>query len=47
VATIFDGHKQAGYHTITWQADDYPSGVYFARLQAGQRDESVKMVLLK
>ena len=47
VATLFDGNQQAGYHTITWQADDYPSGVYFARLEAGARLENIKMVLLK
>ena len=47
VATVFNGNKQAGYHTITWQADDYPSGVYFARLDTDDRSESIKMVLLK
>ena len=47
VATLFDGNKRPGYHTITWQADDYPSGVYFARLEAGTRSENIKMVLLK
>ncbi len=47
VAEIFSGNLSAGYHTVTWQADDYPSGVYFARLEAGTRSESVKMVLLK
>jgi hypothetical protein len=47
VATLFEGNRQAGYHTVTWQADNYPSGVYFARLQAGGRSENVKMVLLK
>ena len=47
VATLFDGNKQAGYHTIAWHADDYPSGVYFARLEAGIRAENIKMVLLK
>ncbi len=47
VATLFDGSKQAGYRTITWQADDYPSGVYFARLETEKRSENIKMVLLK
>ncbi len=47
VATLFDGNKQAGYHTVTWLADDYPSGVYFARLETRTRSESIKMVLLK
>ncbi len=47
VATIFEGDQQAGEHTITWNAADFPSGVYFARLEAGGRTENVKMVLLK
>jgi len=47
VATLLDGNKQAGYHSIVWQADNHPSGVYFARLEAGGRAENVKMVLLK
>ncbi len=47
VATLFDGNKQAGYHAVTWQADDYPSGVYFARLETGKRSENIKVVLIK
>ncbi len=47
ITTLFDGHKQAGYHTVTWQADHYPSGIYFTRLEAGHRSESIKIVLLK
>lgn len=47
ITTLFDGHKQAGYHTVTWHADHYPSGIYFARLEAGHRSESIKIVLLK
>lgn len=47
VATIFEGDKQAGRHTITWDATDFPSGVYFARLEAGNYSDNIKMVLLK
>lgn len=46
-ATLFTGIQQAGNHVVTWHADDIPSGVYFARLEAGQRSESIKMVLLR
>ena len=46
-ATIFDGMHEAGEHTITWDAADFPSGVYFARLEAGEHSENIKMVLLK
>jgi hypothetical protein len=47
VDVLFDGYKQAGYHNVIWRADDFPSGVYFARLEAGAKSESVMMVLLK
>ena len=46
-ATLFDGEKAAGNHTVSWDASDFPSGVYFARLEAGERSETIKMVLLK
>jgi parallel beta-helix repeat protein len=47
VATVFEGAQEAGEHTITWDARDFPSGVYFARLEAGEHSENIKMVLLK
>ena len=47
VVSIFEGEKQAGRHTITWDATDFPTGVYFARLEAGEYSKSIKMVLLK
>jgi hypothetical protein len=47
VATLADRHYEAGRYAITWNAADLPSGVYFARLEAQDRSESVKMMLLK
>ncbi len=47
VATLFEGIQQAGEHSITWDASGFPSGVYFARLEAGKHAESIKIVLLK
>ena len=47
VATIYDGIQRAGEHNEVWDASDFPSGVYFARLEAQGRLENVKMVLLK
>jgi hypothetical protein len=47
VATLFEGPRQAGKNQITWHADDFPSGVYFARLKTPHHTETIKMVLLK
>jgi hypothetical protein len=47
VAVIFAGIKQAGAHSVTWDAGDSPSGVYFARLESGDQARAIKMVLLR
>ncbi|MEE9554756.1 MAG: T9SS type A sorting domain-containing protein [candidate division Zixibacteria bacterium] len=45
--TVFEGIQQAGRQSITWDADDYPSGVYFARVETDKRSANIRMVLLK
>jgi len=47
VAVLADGSQAAGTHSVRWNAGDLASGVYFCRLQAGGRSETVKMVLMK
>lgn len=48
VYTLVNGLElQAGYHTYNFEASDYPSGVYFYRLEAGEYHESRKMILMK
>jgi hypothetical protein len=47
VTTLFEGLQQAGGHSVIWDASGFPSGVYFARLEAGKRSKSVKMILLR
>lgn len=47
VMTLFAGEKAAGKHTIAWDASDFPSGVYFARLETQDVSKTIKMVLLK
>jgi serine protease len=47
VDILYEGVQQAGRHSITWDASDFPSGIYFARLQTGSYAESLKLVLLK
>ncbi len=42
VATL---HAQAG--RAVWDASGYPSGLYFARMQSGGAEKSIKLVLIK
>ena len=47
VATLVDGSRPAGMHTVRWNAADRAAGVYFCVLQAGGLRQVRKMVLLK
>ena len=48
VARLIDGFQSAGSHTIVWNAEHQPSGVYFARLFAdGGQTQTRKLVLMK
>jgi len=48
VATLFEGRAEAGrVYAVTFDGSDLPSGVYFARLEAGRRAAARKLVLLK
>jgi len=46
-AVLIDEHKQAGSHSVSWDAATVASGTYFYRIQAGENVETRKMVLLK
>jgi hypothetical protein len=52
VVTLVDGEKDKGIHTVDWSAKDergnpLVSGMYIARLCAGQYVKNTKMILLK
>ena len=47
IAKLVDGYKSAGHHQIEFNASQHPSGVYFARLQAGDLMQTGKMLLIK
>ncbi|GAB5409588.1 MAG: hypothetical protein BalsKO_19530 [Balneolaceae bacterium] len=47
VATLIDSNLNAGAHSITWNASNSPSGIYFYRLRAGNFVQTNKMLLLK
>ncbi|MCP4581504.1 MAG: T9SS type A sorting domain-containing protein, partial [candidate division Zixibacteria bacterium] len=46
-ASIFSNKLPAGNHQVVWDAKDMPSGVYFARLHAGDQSTARKMILMK
>jgi PKD repeat protein len=47
IATLVNETRSAGYHTVTWNASDVPSGVYFYRILAGEFTATNKMILMK
>ncbi|MDD8017309.1 MAG: T9SS type A sorting domain-containing protein [Bacteroidota bacterium] len=47
VATLVNGVKEAGYYSVTFDASKLSSGIYFTRLQNGDKVQLKKMVLLK
>jgi Leucine-rich repeat (LRR) protein len=52
VVRLEDGIKKAGRHSVKWSADDdsgrpVPSGIYICRIQAGEFQQSRKVVLSK
>jgi hypothetical protein len=47
VATLVSEVKAAGTYSQEWNAAEYPSGVYFYRLQAGSYTETKQLILLK
>ena len=46
ITTIFEGYRNAGEHTVLWDAAHWPSGVYFAKIEGEKYSRSIKLVLL-
>jgi len=47
VQTLVNEMVEAGYHSITWNASGFNSGVYIYKIKMGQYSESGKCLLLK
>jgi photosystem II stability/assembly factor-like uncharacterized protein len=47
VITLMDEEKPAGEYETKWNAENYPSGVYFLKMQAGQFTQTRKLILAK
>lgn len=47
VATLVNGKQKPGYRTVAWEANNFPSGVYFYRLTVGDLEGTRAMLLVK
>ncbi|MFQ5869355.1 MAG: T9SS type A sorting domain-containing protein, partial [Candidatus Zixiibacteriota bacterium] len=47
VATLVNRVEEAGYKSVTWDASDVSSGIYFYKLIAGDFTETKRMMLVK
>jgi hypothetical protein len=44
---LVNENQKAGIYEARWDASNYPSGVYFYRIEIGNFIETKKMVLIK
>lgn len=47
VAALVNEHKDAGYYKVQFEANNFPSGIYLYKIQAGDFSEVKNMLLLK
>ena len=47
VGVLVNGKQEAGYHQVTFNASDLPSGAYFARMTTGSFVKTVRLMLVK
>jgi hypothetical protein len=47
VSTLVNAHLGAGAYSVSWDASNFPSGVYFYKITAGNFTDIQKMVLVK
>jgi flagellar hook assembly protein FlgD len=47
ITALVEKVMQAGYYELEWNAENFPSGVYYYNISAGDYTETKKMVLIK
>ena len=47
IIKLVDKELESGTYSVDWDALNYPSGVYFCKLEAGDFTKSMKMLIIK
>jgi hypothetical protein len=47
IETLVDEYQSAGSYAVVWNADNFASGMYFYRLQAGEYSGTKRMTIIK
>jgi hypothetical protein len=47
VATLVNADQPTGFYTVSWNAEDLASGVYFCTLRAGEFEKTIKMAFVR
>jgi hypothetical protein len=47
IATLINEQLKPGTYEVQWDASNYPSGVYFYKIETGSFAEVKKMVLIR
>ena len=47
ISTLLNESMNVGHHQIEWNANGFPSGVYFVKLDADEFTQTQKMMLVK
>ena len=47
VVTLINESKTPGYYSISWNADNHPSGMYFVKMISGEYISTQKLILIK
>jgi hypothetical protein len=45
--TLVQEVRARGDYNVTWNGSAYPSGTYFCRMQTGEYEETVRMILVR
>ena len=47
INTLIDSYIKTGYHSVTWNATNHSSGIYFVKMMSGEYINTQKIMLVK